>query len=301
MNTVGYVRLLRSLAGALTAVAVAMSLAVFLGLGRFGATEAAVTAVTGSSAIYFMTFFLLASTLLTLTLPAHVPRLILLLGVFPLLIGWRISVLADLFWIQVPCVLAFAVFVLLFLLIAVHDLRSEPKPGRIKPTLPYIQLAFIRLYIGLDLVPHFTEKLFAGPATRADDVQAFQQLGVPDPLQFVLLAGVIEFSAAFGVGLGFLTRTACILTVVYLMVATIMGHHFLLGFIWASPGGGWEYPLLWSVLILSFAIGSGRWMSLDEVLSGFLRLPRWVKALMGDTASHANGRIHISRAGADAP
>lgn len=50
--------------------------------------------------------------------------------------------------------------------------------GRPKATFPMIQLAFIRLYIGLDLVPHFTEKLFAGPKTRADDVTSFQELGI---------------------------------------------------------------------------------------------------------------------------
>lgn len=29
--------------------------------------------------------------------------------------------------------------------------------------------------------------------------------------------------------------------------ATVIGGHFGLGFIWASPVGGWEYPLRFSV------------------------------------------------------
>ena len=190
--------------------------------------------------------------------------------------------------------MAFVFYVALFVLIAIHGLRDpETDGGRPKTTFAAIQLAFIRLYIGLDLVPHFTEKLFAGPATRADDVSAFQALGISDPLPLVLTAGVIEFSAAIGVGLGLFTRLAAICTVIYLMVATVMGHHFLLGFIWASEGGGWEYPVLWSALIVSFVFGGGRWMSLDEIISEHFKLPKWINALMGDSVSHTKTRISL--------
>ncbi|MEM9093324.1 MAG: DoxX family protein, partial [Cyanobacteria bacterium P01_F01_bin.53] len=129
----------------------------------------------------------------------------------------------------------------------------------------------------------------AGP--RSGDIQAFQALGISDPADFVIVAGIIEFSAAIGVGLGLFTRLACISTVIYLMVATVMGHHFTLGFIWASTGGGWEYPVLWSVLILSFVFGGGRWMSLDEVISEHIKLPKWVNVIMGDTSSHCHTRL----------
>jgi putative oxidoreductase len=98
-------------------------------------------------------------------------------------------------------------------------------------------------------------------------------------------------AAAIGVGLGFLTRLAAVLTVIYLMVATIMGHHFQIDFIWASSGGGWEYPVLWSALIFSFVLGGGRWLSLDEVISEHMTLPGWVTALMGDTVSHTRTKL----------
>jgi len=56
-------------------------------------------------------------------------------------------------------------------------------------------------------------------------------------------------------------------------------------------GGGWEYPILWSVLIFSFVLGGGRWRSLDEVISEHMTLPGWVTALMGDTVSQTRTNL----------
>lgn len=282
---------LRLGAAVLTMIALIVAIAIWLGISTAWASATDVAALVGSSAIVFLCGFLLMSVVLTLAMPLRIPRLIFLLGLFPLLVGWRIAALSNMPALEVLCAVSFLCFVAMFFTIAVHGLRNPASEGRPPTTYASIQLAFVRLYVGLDLVPHFSEKLFAGPVTRAGDVQAFEQLGVPNALQFVLLAGVIEFAAAIGVGLGVFTRLACVLTVVYLMVATLLGHHFLLGFIWASPGGGWEYPVLWSVLILSFVFGGGRWMSLDEVISEHIRIPGWIKNLMGDTSSHCDTRM----------
>lgn len=143
------------------------------------------------------------------------------------------------------------------------------------------QVLFIRLFIGFDLVPHFCEKLFAGSAIRSVDIHAFTQLGVPHPEIFVWIAGVIEFLAAMAIGCGILTRFASLLFVIYLLVATYLGHHFSLGFIWASQGGGWEYPVLWSSLITSFAFFGAGGFSIDHVLRERFKLPRSLMWLMG--------------------
>jgi len=282
----------RVLAAATIAAMLAMAAGTALGLNVTGATGQAIAAINGSSAILFLIGFLSLALGFVLGLPLTQPRLLFLLSLFPMLVGWRIAALSSLPWIQWLGIATFLSFGAMFALLAIQGLkRTNDTDVLPKTTFNAVQLAFIRLYIGLDLVPHFTEKLFAGPATRADDIAAFQALGVPDALSFVVFAGVIEFSAAIGVGLGLFTRLAAICTVIYLMVATIMGHHFLLGFIWASPGGGWEYPVLWSVLILTFVFGGGRWMSLDEVISEKVTLPKWADFLMGDTASHTAARL----------
>ncbi|MEM9105214.1 MAG: DoxX family protein [Pseudomonadota bacterium] len=291
MSYISLLRILRFLATLLSAAAAVLAVLTLLGVSQFGASSQAVSAVTSSSAIYFLIAFLALSSILSVVFPIPLSRLMFLLSLFPLLIGWRIAALSELDLIFTLCTCGFVVFIAIFVTFVAHGLNTTPRSGRPPTTYATVQLAFVRMYIGLDLVPHFTEKLFAGPTVRSGDVQAFQALNVPDPLQFVLLAGVIELSAAIGIGLGLFTRLAAILTVLYLMIATIMGHHFTIGFIWATSGGGWEYPVLWSVLILSFVFGGGRWMSLDEIISEHVRLPRWVEALMGDTASHSHTRM----------
>ena len=143
------------------------------------------------------------------------------------------------------------------------------------------QLFFVRFFIGFDMIPHFCEKLFAGSAIRAEDVHAFTVLGVPHPLTFVILAGLIEFLAALAISSGFLTRLASVCFVIYLFVATYLGHHFANGFIWAAPGGGWEYPVLLMGLFAVFAtLGAGEF-SVDGFLTDRFTLPSWVRYLMG--------------------
>ena len=279
----------RYIIAGLTLVALTLGAAVYSGYWpNAGAPSEAL-----QSAVPFMLGFLALSFVLAISLPRRIPRLIFLLGLFPLLVGWRIAALSNLEGVALFAAAAFVGYIVLFGIIAVIGLRApaDQQPNRITTTYSAIQLGFIRLYLGLDLVPHFTEKLFAGPGPRADDVKAFQALGISDALPFVVVAGIIELSAAIGVGLGVLTRLAAVLTVIYLMVATVMGHHFQLGFIWATTGGGWEYPVLWSALIFSFVLGGGRWLSLDEVISEHVTLPGWVKFLMGDTVSHTCTRL----------
>ncbi|WP_196223417.1 DoxX family protein [Roseibium sp. RKSG952] len=277
------VQLIRYTACGATGIALLIAIAVFAGLLSGGATASDVAKINSSLAIYFLSGFLALSCVLNLLAPRTRPRLIFLLGLFPLMIGWRIAALHDLSWIEALGGIAFVSYLALFAIIVVHGLKTPQEDGRPETTFPGVQLSFIRLYIGLDLVPHFTEKLFAGPSARLGDVKSFEALGVPDALGFVLLAGTIEFAAMIGVGMGLLTRLASILTVIYLIVATILGHHFQLGFIWATAGGGWEYPLLWSALILSFVLGGGRWLSLDQIIFERVKLPRWIDFLMGDT------------------
>ncbi len=126
-------------------------------------------------------------------------------------------------------------------------------------------LIFLRLYVGFNFIPHFTEKLLAGNTARLADIQAFTHLGIPHPEMFVILSGFCELGAAIAIGLGLLTRLGAILTAIYLLIATYLGHHFSLGFIWASTGGGWEYPVFWTVLVLIFAVTGANQFSLDSL------------------------------------
>jgi len=206
-----------------------------------------------------------------------------LIGLFALLVGWRIAAIYDVWLVSYPLIGAFISFVLQFFECARNDLRSKrggPNTAGVRLSVAEWHLTFIRLYVGLDLVPHFTEKLFAGPGPHMEDVQAFERLGVASPDFLVWLAGSCELGAAIGVGLGLFTRLASIGAALYVLIATVLGNHFELGFIWAGAGGGWEYPVMWTVLLLSFAFaGAGRF-SLDNVILQDSKPPGWLQMAM---------------------
>jgi len=202
-----------------------------------------------------------------------------LIGLFALLVGWRIAAIYDVWLVSYPLIGAFISFVLQFFECAKNDLASKrggPNAAGVRLSVAEWHVTFIRLYVGLDLVPHFTEKLFAGPGPHMEDVQAFERLGVASPDFLVWLAGLCELGAAIGIGLGLFTRLAAIGAALYVLIATVLGNHFELGFIWAAAGGGWEYPVMWTVLLLSFAFaGAGRF-SLDHVILQNAKLPGWL-------------------------
>tara|TARA_B110000503_G_scaffold50909_1_gene82355 strand:- start:67719 stop:67964 length:246 start_codon:yes stop_codon:yes gene_type:complete len=76
----------------------------------------------------------------------------------------------------------------------------------------------------------------------------------------------VSWASPFGIGLGFLPRLTGACAAMYFLIATYLGGHFGNGFIWASEGGGWEYPALMIALFLVFtAIGATRF-SLDGMM-----------------------------------
>lgn len=209
---------------------------------------------------------------------------IYLVSTLTLLTAWRLCVLGNLYLEQWLYLAPFSLKLINYGVCAFNDRLQARSSGNtlLHHNSKYEwQLFFIRLFIGFDLVPHFTEKLFAGSVIQHSDVAAFAQLHIPNPTLFVLIAGFIEFFGCFSLGCGFLTRLGSIALAIYLLVAAYLGNHFSLGFIWASPGGGWEYPVLWATLILSFSFFGGSGFSIDHVLYDRFRLPGWIMALMG--------------------
>ncbi len=191
-------------------------------------------------------------------------------GLLLMLIGWRIAAVLDVASVTYLLFPAFIAFVAQFFDAMRADLS---RGGAALMDWSQWQLAFIRIYIGFDMVPHLTEKLFTGPGGRALDVEYFATHGLPAPEGFVILAGLCEFGIAIGIGMGLLTRLAGFCAVLYFLVATLIGGHFFTGFIWASPNGGWEYPALMMALYLSYGVvGAGRF-SLDHVLNEAKLMP----------------------------
>jgi len=200
-----------------------------------------------------------------------------LTSLLAMLYGWRIAGQGGVDLVSFALIPAFLAFVLQFFDAMLADLRRGA--DRLMSAAEW-QLTFIRLYVGFDLVPHATEKLFAGPTQLSADVTAFAGMGLSWPTAFVIVGGLCELGITIGVGLGLFTRLAGFCAALYYLIATLIGGSFLNGFLWVDAGGGWEYPVLMIVLFLTFAVRGAGLFSLDGALAEAPWLPSRLRQLM---------------------
>jgi putative oxidoreductase len=149
------------------------------------------------------------------------------------------------------------------------SMPSTPKP--IIPVLHGLATLFspvaepmVRVTAGLLLVPHGAQKLFGlfgGYGLEATGQFFASKLGLP--ASFALLAGLIECVGGLMLALGFATRAVAVL-VFGVMAVAVVSVHLPNGFFWTS--GGYEYPLLWAVVALSYALRGGGRFSLDYLI-----------------------------------
>lgn len=128
---------------------------------------------------------------------------------------------------------------------------------------PYAWL-LVRVVAGLNLLPHGTQKLFGwfgGKGVEAT-VQAFAGMGFEPASLWVWLVALTETVGGFCLAVGLLTRPAAVAIAIFLFTA--VAHHWANGFFW--PQGGFEYPLLWGVVAVAFAIRGGGAFSLDRLI-----------------------------------
>ena len=121
-----------------------------------------------------------------------------------------------------------------------------------------------RAAAGLMLMPHGAQKLFGwfgGYGVEATGQFFAAKLGLPPSL--ALLAGLIEFFGGLALAVGFLTRPAAAL-IVGLMAVAVITVHIPAGYFWTN--GGYEYPLLWGLLALSFVLRGGGRYSVDRLI-----------------------------------
>jgi putative oxidoreductase len=136
-------------------------------------------------------------------------------------------------------------------------------------------LTFIRIYVGLMLVPHFGSHILGGPFQFNIYTLYFSSLGLHLPAAQVLLAGSVELVTAIGLALGLFTRPVAVLGSVYLLLSMLWGGHFHVGYVWALPEGGYEFGVFWAAMISVFAAIGGGPLSVDNAVrqSGFQN--RW--------------------------
>ena len=139
-----------------------------------------------------------------------------------------------------------------------------PAFGAIQQALSPLAEPLVRVTAGLLLVPHGAQKLFGafgGYGVEATGQFFATKLGLPASL--ALVAGLIEFFGGFMLAAGLATRPVAAL-VFGLMAVAVLQVHIGLGFFWT--GGGFEYPLFWGLVALSFVIRGGGRYSLDALI-----------------------------------
>ena len=139
-----------------------------------------------------------------------------------------------------------------------------PALGLIAGALSPLAEPMVRVTAGLLLMPHGSQKLFGwfGGYGVAGTGQFFAtKLGLPASLAVV--AGLIEFFGGLMLALGLLTRPVAAL-VFGLMAVAVVQVHLPVGFFWTD--GGYEYPLFWAIVALSFVIRGGGAYSFDALI-----------------------------------
>ncbi len=128
---------------------------------------------------------------------------------------------------------------------------------------PVADLA-LRVVAGGFLVPHGAQKLFGwfgGYGLEATGQFFAAKLGLPPAM--ALVAGLVEFAGGLALALGLFTRVAAALAFGLLAVAAFHVH-LAAGFFWSA--GGYEYPLLWAVLVGTYVVKGGGRHSLDAAI-----------------------------------
>jgi putative oxidoreductase len=118
---------------------------------------------------------------------------------------------------------------------------------------------FIRIALGLILMPHGFAKLFlhdAAPTSRH-----FVDWGWPYPLAWAYCIGALEFFGGLLLALGLFTRVVAVALVVEMAVISFA----VLSPKWDWGHHGMEYTVLMGLVALGMALGGGGPYSLDRL------------------------------------
>jgi putative oxidoreductase len=120
--------------------------------------------------------------------------------------------------------------------------------------IPYAAL-LLRVALGVLFLAHAWMKYAV--FTPAGTAKYFESLGLPGFVGYLTMAA--EAGGGICLILGIATSVVAIL-LVPLILGTIVLVHGKNGWVFANPGGGWEFPAFWAVaLVVQALLGSGAW------------------------------------------
>ncbi|MGO8952558.1 MAG: DoxX family protein [Rhodomicrobium sp.] len=115
-------------------------------------------------------------------------------------------------------------------------------------TAPYATL-LLRVSLGILFLAHgLLLKVFT--FTVAGTVGYFESIGYPGFFAYLVIAG--EIGGGIALILGAYTRTIALLLLPIMIGATLqhIGH----GWLFSANGGGWEFPVFWTAMLLVQAL-----------------------------------------------
>ena len=119
-------------------------------------------------------------------------------------------------------------------------------------TAPYAAF-LLRVSLGILFLAHGALKLFV--FTPAGTAGFFAKLGLPPVLAYVVI--LAEGVGAIALIVGIQTRIVALL-LTPILIGAIVTVHGASGWMFANPGGGWEYPAFWAVaLMVQALLGDG--------------------------------------------
>ena len=118
----------------------------------------------------------------------------------------------------------------------------------------------IRLTAGLMLIPHGWPKIEAGVAATAAGALAKRGIQPAEPLAIVLMT--LETLGGLCVALGLFTRFWA--TGIAIEMGVITALYLPAGFGWTRPG--YEYALMWCLVMVAIALRGGGPFSLDRAI-----------------------------------
>jgi putative oxidoreductase len=122
-----------------------------------------------------------------------------------------------------------------------------------------VSAALIRVTVGLMILPHGWPKLMAGVGPTAAMALTKRGIEPAEPLAVVLI--FLETVGGLCVALGLGTRFFASAIAIEMAVIT---HAYWPKFGWTGPG--YEYPLMWGLMMLAVALRGGGRYSLDRKL-----------------------------------
>ena len=121
----------------------------------------------------------------------------------------------------------------------------------------------IRVTVGGQLLVHGIIKLMGPGVTAFAGGLARRGIEPSVPLAYIVFFN--ETVGAVCLILGLFTRVvAAMIAVEFLLITFVV--HFHNGYGFSSPGGGWEYPFMWGIIIFAISLRGGGPYSLDRVI-----------------------------------